>query len=91
MSTNLYWRPLPKRRPEPKSGYALKWAIARRFGEHDGSCNEGPFTFTKDEVAWLQGVSDADSTHSREAGKEADRLIKCIQDNPQGVEVWIGE
>lgn len=87
MSTNLYWRPLPKRVPEPQSGYALKWAIARRFGGFDGSCREGPFTFDGSVIPWLEGVRDASDD---EASKEAARLIKCIRDNPQGVEVWIG-
>lgn len=88
MSTNLYRQPLPREVPTPDSGYSLKWAIAKRFGERDGSCNEGPFTFDESVIPWLEGVRDAGNA---EIADEAGRLIQCIRDNPQGVEVWIGE
>jgi hypothetical protein len=88
MSFSLYWRPLPTNVPEPEASDVLKRAFAKRFGEHDGSCREGPWRLRVADLGWLGGVRDASGN---DGAAEAKRLIACIEANPQGVEVWIGD
>jgi hypothetical protein len=89
MSFDLWARPLPKHRPEPEAFYSLKHAIAQRFLNHDGSLRTEPFVVTKAEIGpWLEGVRDAGTNEAREA---ATRLLELLEENPQGVELWIGD
>lgn len=89
MSFDLHWRPMPRSFEDVEGAYQLKWALANRFGDHDGSCKEDFGVLHEDLVPWLEGVRDGAGTRS-ELAEEAQRLIDCLRANPQGVRVWIG-
>jgi hypothetical protein len=90
----MYARALPIDLPEAETYYPLKFAIARRYLDHDGSLMTEPFKFEGDRlknlVNWLEGVRDAGGKDT-EIGLEAANMIAMIKENPQGIEVWIGE
>lgn len=91
MSFSMWARPVPKDRPEPESFYALKWAFVERgrgLFDGDGSLRSGPVVITEDGLGdWLRGVRDGGG----DASEEATRLLRLLEANPQGVEIWIGD
>lgn len=91
MSFSLYWKPKPiPSQGQVFSSYDLKWYFVRRFCDHDGSLKEGPFEWTKQDTHWLVGLIDGlDDTLTIK--RQAQCLLDCIQKNPQGVNIWIGD
>lgn len=92
MSFSLWARPAPTSRPDPEHFYQLKWALSERglgLLSGDGSLRGEPVLVTKELLgAWLKGVRDGGTTEIRE---EAERLLALLDENPQGVELWIGD
>lgn len=85
MSTNLYWEPV---KPEKRRhlGYYLKFAVAPRLWNHDGSLSSDKAVLTSEHIPWLQGIADASG---KEVKEEARKLIKLIQEHEEGVLVWL--
>ena len=76
MSTNLYWRPVPKADP----GHHLdqiKYRIAPRLWGHDGSLHGDPVEIGQEMLGYLEGLHDAGS---ETVASEAQELIDAIRD-----------
>ncbi len=75
MSTNLFWQPETSRadRSLPK---ALKYIMARRLWDHDGSLSGDPVVINASEVPYLEGVRDA--TSDVDVNRAAKQLIEAI-------------
>lgn len=58
MSVSMYWYKPATARKELGCSYDLKWALAKRYAEHDGSCHEA-FTLTREAIPYLQGIAAA--------------------------------
>jgi hypothetical protein len=55
VSVSMYWYKPPSERKELGSSYNLKWPIAKRYGQHDGSCHE-EFNLSTDDIPFLEGL-----------------------------------
>ncbi len=88
MSFLMHARPAPTELPEPETFLSLKYAVAKRWFGHDGSLRGDYITVTKEQLDFLHGVAAAGA---KDVKKEAAALIRMINENPQGVQVWIGE
>ncbi len=75
MSTNLFWAPVTASadRSLPK---ALKYIIARRLWDHDGSLSGEPVVINASEVPYLEGIRDA--TSDTDVNRAARQLIEAI-------------
>jgi hypothetical protein len=88
MSFLMYARPAPINLPEPESFLSLKFAVASRWFGHDGSLRGDYITVGRKQLDFLHGIAAAASPDVKE---EARTLIRLINENPQGVQVWIGD
>ena len=88
MSFSMHARPAPTDLPDPETFITLKYAIARRWFDHDGSLRSDYITIRKEQIPFLDGIAAAGAPDVK---KEAEVLIQMIRDNPQGVHVWIGD
>ena len=88
MSFMMHARPAPINQPEPETFLCLKYAVAQRWFGHDGSLRGDYITVTKEQLDFLHGIAAA---AGKDVQDEAVQLIRMIHDNPQGVQVWIGE
>lgn len=87
MSFGLYYRPVPKEVPPAGDlPVALKYVIARRFFDHDGSLR-GRALLDRRMIPYLEGIADA---NTGEASEGAAELIKAIREH-DAVELWIGD
>lgn len=59
MSVSMYWYKPPSERKELGSSYDLKRPIARRYGQHDGSCHEN-FVLDEESIPFLEGLEASD-------------------------------
>jgi len=75
MSTNLYWRPLPKNPDGEFLGYQLKFILAPCLWDHDGSLSAEWTTVGPDALDFLRGVAACGDKR----GEEAQRLIDLIE------------
>lgn len=71
MSVNMYWYKPPSERKELGSAYDLKWPIARRYGNHDGSCCE-EFSLNEGDIPFLEGLEAS--------GKYGEAITQLIAD-----------
>lgn len=76
MSVNLYYRPVPKEPKESCFAYALKFHIAPRLWEQDGSMSEGWTTINKEWIPYLDGIVSAEA--NEDVAKEAEKLIGLL-------------
>lgn len=74
MSTSLYWRPLPQE-PKERSIYNLKWALAKKLGEYDGSVSENLGTVDGSLIPFLEGILAAGD---KDMAEDAQNLIDAI-------------
>lgn len=84
MSSSLYWRPAPK--DEPPANHlpsGLKYAIARRLWDHDGSLWGDEIEVGKEMIPYLEGLQDGNV-------EGASELIEAIREHGS-VLIWIGE
>jgi hypothetical protein len=87
VSFGLYYRPVPKEIPPAiYLPVQLKYVIARRFFDHDGSLR-GQCILDKRHIPYLEGIADA---NKGEASEGAAELIKAIREHDI-VELWIGD
>ena len=84
MATNLYWA-TPSRR-DRVLGYQLKFILAPRLWEHDGSLGSDHTPVGRDLIPFLEGVVAA--TGVREVKAEAQKLIDLIERYGE-VEIWL--
>ena len=75
MSTNLYWSRVPLE-PKEKSLYDLKYILARRLWDSDGSCGKGYETVGKELIPFLEGLVEGNG--SGDMGRDAQKLIDAI-------------
>ena len=59
MSVSMYWYKPPSEREELGSNYNLKWPLAKRYGQYDGSCYES-FSLSEDDIPFLEGLEASD-------------------------------
>lgn len=78
MSTSLYWREPPREPDGELLGYDLKWVIAKKYLDHDGTLQEDWFDVGKDVVPFLEGVIAA-TVGDEALKKEAQELIDLIE------------
>jgi hypothetical protein len=91
MSFDLWARPAPRDVPEPTSFYDAKWVIAELIGNGlDGSCRTGKAVVGAEAIPYLVGAR-AGRGRDSDSYKSFTELIDLIRDNPQGVEMWIGD
>ncbi len=82
MSTDLWYRPVPKDQPPAETlPYPLKRAIARRYWDHDGTLCGDELEFTAADVPYLEGLADGGVEGARE-------LIGAIREHG-AVILWI--
>lgn len=76
MSTSLYWSVIP---PEPKEDnlYSLKWTLAKKLGNSDGSCSEDLGQVGSDLIPFLEGIAEGNG--SGDMGRDAQKLIDAIK------------
>ena len=76
MSTSLYWSIIP---PEPKEQglYSLKWTLARKLWDSDGSCGESSIDVGSELIPFLEGIKEGNG--SGDMGRDADKLIDAIK------------
>ena len=55
MSVSMHWYKPPSEKKELGSSYDLKWPLAKRYGQYDGSCHEN-FTLGEGDVLFLMGL-----------------------------------
>ena len=75
MSTNLYYRPVPKEPKESCFAYQLKFHIAPKLWEHDGSLCSDWTTIGKEWIPFLEGLVSAGN---EEVSGEAKKLIELL-------------
>lgn len=59
MSVTMYWYKPPSERECLGADYDLKWPLAKRFGQYDGSCHEH-FTLDENDLPFLEGLEASD-------------------------------
>lgn len=75
MSTSLYWKPLPEE-PKERSLYSLKWALAKKLGEYDGSVSEDLGIVDSSFIPFLEGIAAAGD---KDTATDAESLIDAIK------------
>jgi len=75
MSTSLYWSPLPEQ-PKERSIHDLKWTLAKKLGQYDGSCSESLGVVDNDLIPFLEGIAAAGDKGMRD---DATELIDAIK------------
>lgn len=81
MSTNLYYEP-----HSPKAqvlGTRLKYIIAQKYFNHDGSISSEHIYLSEGEIPYFEGLGDA-------GVEDADKLVEVIKKH-KGAWVWIAE
>lgn len=76
MSTNLYYRLVPKEPKESCFAYQLKFHIAEKLWGHDGSLPSGWTTIGKEWIPYLEGLVSAGN---KEVSSEAKKLISLLE------------
>jgi hypothetical protein len=89
MSFSMFARPAPTDRTEPAYFGQLKYRLARKFWDHDGSLRSDKIRVGAELLDYLRGMRDG--AGNGELADDAQRLIDLIEANPQGVDVWIGD
>ena len=93
MSLSMYMKVVPKEQPPPVDITGFKHVFARRFLGNDGSLRSEPYEIKNNHravvVPWLEGYIAGATV--RNAKEDALRLLSAIQQNPQGVVVWVGD
>lgn len=75
MSTSLYWSPIPKD-PKEASLYSLKWVMAKKFGQYDGSVGEDLGRVDADLIPFLEGIAATNGDMSEDAKELIDAIRK---------------
>jgi hypothetical protein len=84
VSNNLYWRPVPKEVAPPGDlPDGLRFALARRLWDHDGSLRGDTLEVGPELRPYLEGLADG-----RVEG--AGELLAAIKEHGQ-VLIWIAE
>lgn len=82
MSSNLYWRPVPKEQPPKRElPFELKKALAQRLWGHDGSLYGDAVDLDERIVPYLEGLADGGIVGASE-------LLAAIREHGE-VELWI--
>lgn len=84
MSTSLYWEPPPQKRTEDEI-YSLKWILAKKFGQYDGSMAENLGMIGKNIIPYLEGIMDCGTQSMAE---DAKKLIEAIEKYGE-IEIYI--
>ena len=86
MSTSIYWEPVEQRKEYPHITDQLKYILAPKYWDHDGSLRGEDVYLTREDIPYLSGVSDG----SRDA--DVRKGIKILIDaiNKYGsVKIWL--
>lgn len=75
MSTSLYWSRVPVE-PKEESLYSLKWTLAKKLWDSDGSCGESTIVVGKELIPFLEGIVEGNG--SGDMGRDAKKLIDAI-------------
>jgi hypothetical protein len=76
MSKSLYWRMIPKA-PAEHNLDSLKYTLAKKIWDSDGSIGEGPEIVGEDLIPYLEGIIVGNG--SGEMGRSARKLIDAIK------------
>jgi len=76
MSTSLYWSRVPVE-PKENSLYSLKWTLARKIWDSDGSCGESTEIVGEELIPFLEGIVEGNG--SGDMGRDAKKLIEAIR------------
>lgn len=75
MSTSMYWNPKPVE-PKRRNIGSLKWILAKKLFDQDGSMSAGPITVDETLIPFLEGlIAGADNG---DISKDASILIDAI-------------
>lgn len=75
MSTSLYWSRVPIE-PKEESLYSLKWSLAKKIWDSDGSIGEDTVIVGQEIVPFLEGIAEGNG--SGDMGRDAKKLIEAI-------------
>jgi hypothetical protein len=77
MSTSLYWSRVPVEQTEYDL-YSLKWALARKLWDSDGSCGESSIIVDKELIPFLDGIIVGND--NGDMAEDAKQLKNAIED-----------
>lgn len=86
MSTSIYWEPVEKKKEHKHITDQLKYILAPRFWDHDGSLRGDDVFLTASEIPYLSGVRDG--SRDKDVVKGVDVLIEAIQKYGM-VKIWL--
>lgn len=78
MSTSLYWSKIPEP-PKDNNIGSLKWTLAKKLWDSDGSLGESPTTIGKEWIPFLEGIIEGNG--SGDMARDAKKLIEALQMN----------
>jgi len=78
MSNNLYWSEIPKEPKEYSIG-GLRYILAKKIWDSDGSCGQGKETIGIEIVPFLEGIEEGGQ--GNQASIDARKLINAILKN----------
>jgi len=76
MSTSLYWSRVPVE-PKENSLYSLKWTLAKKLWDADGSSGQDTIRVGKELIPFLEGIETGNG--SGDMGRDARKLINAIE------------
>lgn len=74
--SHVHWRPTAK---DSYLGYDIKWAIARKLWDHDGTLTSDWTAVSRDMIPFLEGVVAGDRARDSELTAEVQKLIALIE------------
>ncbi len=86
MSSSIYWEPVEKKKEQKPITDQLKYILAPRFWDHDGSLRGEDVYLTEAEVHYLSGVSDG--SRDKDVREGIKILIDAIN-KYGGVKIWL--
>lgn len=81
MSASMHWRPVVR---QPEGGYvddAVRYKLARRLWDQDGSLSTEPHELDKDDLPYLEGLRDGGTQGAQD-------LIDAIKKHGS-IEIWV--
>lgn len=73
MSTNLFWKPAPVKPEGTSLPKTLKFAISKKYWDHDGSLSGCPILIDRTDYSYFEGLRDAGTEGASEILEAIDK------------------